>query len=211
MFSSFNIADSWDFVNTTCSMTNREEKQSAQIEHGPNKWLDAAIETLIAEGMDAVRIERLATKLHITRGSFYHHYKDRDDLLRAVLEHYVQINHQNLVAMLPALKGTPKDKLWTLWTATASQEFRDYDWAIRMWGMHDPHVAGVLNKIDVKRMDVMMDLFREMGFNEDESWIRAALAYHGSLGDRAFFGPFPPMAKRLEWRKIALNILCRAE
>jgi hypothetical protein len=58
-------------------------------------------------------------------------------------------------------------------------------------------------------MDVMIALFMEMGFNEDESWIRAALAYHGSLGDRAFFGPFPPMAKRLEWRRIALDLLCQ--
>lgn len=188
-------------------MTIQDDKQPARDNHGPNKWLDAAIKTLIAEGMDAVRIERLATQLHITRGSFYHHYKDRDDLLRAVLDHYVRINHQNLVAMLPALQGTPKDKLQALWTATASQEFRDYDWAIRMWGIHDPHVAEVLKKIDVKRMDVMIALFIEMGFTEDESWIRAALAYHGSLGDRAYFGPFPPMAKRLEWRRIALEIL----
>ncbi len=69
----------------------------------------------------------------------------------------------------------------------------------------------MLNKIDVKRMDVMIALFKEMGFNEDEAWIRAALAYHGSLGDRAFFGPFPPMAKRLEWRRIALEILSRTD
>ncbi len=190
-------------------MTAQPEKPSGSPDHGPNKWLDAAIKTLITEGMDAVRIDRLATKLNITRGSFYHHYKNRDGLLRAVLDHYIQINHQSLVAMLPALKGTPKDKLWTLWTATASQEFRDYDWAIRMWGMHDPRVAEVLNKIDVKRMEVMIGLFMEMGFNEDEANIRAALAYHGSLGDRAFFGPFPPMAKRLKWRNIALEIVCR--
>ncbi len=164
---------------------------------------------MIAEGIDAVRIDRLATKLDISRGSFYHHYKDRDDLLKAVLDHYIQINHQNLVAMLPALKGTAKERLWILWTATAGQDFRDYDWAVRMWGMHDKHVAEVLNKIDVKRMDVMIGLFMEMGFSEDEAWIRAALAYHGSLGDRAFFAPFPPMEKRLASRHIALDILCR--
>lgn len=192
-------------------MTANDAQQSARHDRGPNKWLEAAIKTLITEGIDAVRIDRLATKLDVTRGSFYHHYNNHADLLRAVLDHYVQINHQNLVALLPALQGTSKDKLWTLWTATASQEFRDYDWAVRMWGIHDTHVAAVLNKIDVKRMDVMMALFREMGFDEDESWIRAALAYHGSLGDRAFFGPFPPMAKRLEWRRIALEILCRTE
>jgi len=190
-------------------MTETSTKESLRHDRGPNKWLDAAIKTLIEEGVDAVRVERLATRMGLSRGSFYHHYQDREALLKAVLEHYLQINHQNLVEMLPALKGTAQDKLWTLWTATASQEFRDYDWAIRMWGMHDPHVAEVLKKIDVKRMDVMIALFMEMGFNEDESWIRAALAYHGSLGDRAFFGPFPPMAKRLEWRRIALDLLCQ--
>jgi len=188
-------------------MTEPSTKEALRHDRGPNKWLDAAIKTLIEEGVDAVRVERLATRMGFSRGSFYHHYQDREALLKAVLEHYLQINHQNLVEMLPVLKGTPQDKLWTLWTATASQEFRDYDWAIRMWGIHDPHVAEVLKKIDVKRMEVMIGLFMEMGFNEDEANIRAALAYHGSLGDRAFFGPFPPMAKRLEWRHIALDIL----
>lgn len=184
-------------------------KQSKRHDRGPNKWLDAAIKTLIEEGIEAVWIERLAAKLAITRGSFYHHYRDRDDLLRAVLDHYVRINHQNFVAMLPHLQCAPKEKLWTLWAATAGKEFRDYDWAVRLWGMRDPHVAEVLARIDIKRMDVMIGLFMDLGFNEDEAWIRAALAYHGSLGDRAFFGPFPPMAKRLEWRRIALDVLTR--
>ena len=190
-------------------MTTSETKQPARRDRGPDKWLDAAIRTLIEEGIDAVRIDRIATKLRITRGSFYHHYKNRRDLLRAVLDHYLRTNHTNFVAMLPTLQGAPEDKLWTLWAATASREFRDYDWAVRLWGMRDAQVAKVLNQIDVKRMEVMIGLFMQMGFNEDESWIRAALAYHGSLGDRAFFAPFPPLAKRLEWRRIALEILCR--
>jgi AcrR family transcriptional regulator len=190
-------------------MTAPHPKPSALHDRGPDKWLEAAIKTLIAEGLEAVRIDRLATQLDISRGSFYHHYKDRDDLLRAVLAHFVQINHQNLVALLPGLQGTPQDKLWVLWTATASQEFRDYDWAVRMWGMHDEAVAKVLNRIDAKRMDVMIGLFRELGFSENEAWIRATIAYHGSLGDRAYFAPFPPLAKRLEGRRIALEILCR--
>jgi AcrR family transcriptional regulator len=172
------------------------------------KWVQTAVAMLIAEGIDAVRVDRIARRLHITRGSFYHHFRSHAELLRAVLDHYVQTNHQNLVAMLPALRGTPKEKLWVLWTATASQEFRDYDWAVRMWGMRDARVAAVLRQIDEKRMEVLMGYFRELGFNEDEAWIRAALAYHGSLGDRAFFAPFPAMEKRLEWRRIALEILC---
>lgn len=180
-------------------------------DRGRNKWFEAALKTLVEEGFDAVRIERLAAHLGLTRGSFYHHYKDHADLLRALLEHYIETNQQRLVKMLPLLQGTPKDKLWVLWSATADQAFRDYDWAVRMWGMHDPHVAAVLEQIDAKRMEVLIGFFVEMGFTEDESWIRAALAYHGSLGDRAFFAPFPSVEKRLLWRRIALEILSRKD
>ncbi len=163
------------------------------------------------EGVDAVRIERLAAQLGLTRGSFYHHYKDHAELLHALLEHYIETNQQRFVKMLPLLQGTPKERLWVLWSATADQAFRDYDWAVRMWGMRDPQVAAVLEQIDAKRMGVLIGLFMEMGFTEDESWIRAALAYHGSLGDRAFFAPFPSMEKRLLWRRIALEILSRTD
>lgn len=180
-------------------------------DRGRNKWFEAALKTLVEEGFDAVRIERLAAHLGLTRGSFYHHYKDHADLLRALLEHYIETNQQRLVKMLPLLQGTPKDKLWVLWSATADQAFRDYDWAVRMWGMHDRHVAAVLEQIDAKRMEVLIGFFVEMGFTEDESWIRAALAYHGSLGDRAFFAPFPSVEKRLLWRRIALEILSRKD
>ena len=186
-------------------------KKPKRRARGPDKWLEAAVTTLIAEGIEAVKIDRLARQLRITRGSFYHHYQDHGDLLRAVLDHYVRANFENFVAMLPHLQGTAKEKLGTLWEATASKEYRDYDWAVRMWGMRDAPVAEVLAGIDIKRMDVLIGLFMELGFDQDGAWIRAALAYHGSLGDRAFFGPFPPMVKRLEWRRIALEILCRPE
>ena len=116
-------------MNQTTNHRHRRPDRSSE------KWVQTAVAMLIAAGIDAVRVDRVARRLRITRGSFYHHFKSRADLLRAVLDHYVQINHQNLVAMLPALQGTPKEKLWVLWNATASQEFRDYDWAVRMWGM----------------------------------------------------------------------------
>jgi len=178
-------------------------------DRGPNKWFEAALKTLVEEGVDAVRIERLAANLGLTRGSFYHHYKDHAALLQAVLEHYIETNQQRFVKMLPLLQGTAKEKLWALWSATADQTFRDYDWAVRMWGMRDPHVAAVLEGIDAKRMEVLIGYFVEMGFTADEAWIRAALAYHGSLGDRAYFGAFPPMERRLLWRRIALELLTR--
>src|SRR5262245_27600169 len=49
-------------------------------------WLDAAFDALAAGGIDAVRIERLAKSLGVTRGSFYWHFKVREALHKAMLK-----------------------------------------------------------------------------------------------------------------------------
>jgi AcrR family transcriptional regulator len=49
-------------------------------------WIDAGLELLVGKGVDHVKITRLADALGVTRGSFYWHFKDRDDLLSALVE-----------------------------------------------------------------------------------------------------------------------------
>jgi AcrR family transcriptional regulator len=41
---------------------------------------------LAAGGPDAVRVDRLAQTLHVTRGGFYWHFEDRAALLDAILD-----------------------------------------------------------------------------------------------------------------------------
>jgi len=51
-------------------------------------WIDAATEVLVDQGIDHVRVDVLAGQLQVTRGSFYWHFRDREDLLRAVLQRW---------------------------------------------------------------------------------------------------------------------------
>src|SRR5580693_7759368 len=48
-------------------------------------WLAAARRALLHGGPAAVRVDTLARQLKISRGSFYWHFKDRSDLLAALL------------------------------------------------------------------------------------------------------------------------------
>ncbi|MEV0081899.1 TetR/AcrR family transcriptional regulator [Saccharopolyspora sp. NPDC050642] len=41
---------------------------------GKQDWLDAGLEILADQGVPALTIDRLATKLGLTKGSFYHHF-----------------------------------------------------------------------------------------------------------------------------------------
>ena len=49
-------------------------------------WIDEGLRALAAGGPDAVRVETVASALHVTKGGFYHHFRDRQALLDAMLD-----------------------------------------------------------------------------------------------------------------------------
>ena len=53
-------------------------------------WLDAALAELAGGGINAVAIEKLAARLGVTRGSFYHHFHNREQLLREMLDYWAE-------------------------------------------------------------------------------------------------------------------------
>ena len=55
-------------------------------------WLQIALEVFIAEGIEAVRVTRLAEELGVTRGSFYWHFNNRNDLIEALVTYWREKN-----------------------------------------------------------------------------------------------------------------------
>ena len=53
-----------------------------------DQWLAAAVTALEQGGVDAVRVERLARALDVSKSGFYWHFKDRADLLLELLEYW---------------------------------------------------------------------------------------------------------------------------
>ena len=67
-------------------MTNSQKKDGEKsLRLSRANWLAAARDALIDEGKDGVKVRHLAKRLNVTRGGFYWHFKDRDDLLDSVL------------------------------------------------------------------------------------------------------------------------------
>ena len=53
------------------------------------EWLQTALNLLDEEGVEAIRVERLARELGISKSGFYWHFKDRDDLRSQILDYWV--------------------------------------------------------------------------------------------------------------------------
>ncbi|MFP5354956.1 MAG: TetR family transcriptional regulator [Gemmatimonadota bacterium] len=50
-----------------------------------DQWLEAAVAALAEGGVAAVRVEVLAARLGVTKGSFHWHFRDRAALLEGLL------------------------------------------------------------------------------------------------------------------------------
>ncbi|TIT75840.1 MAG: TetR/AcrR family transcriptional regulator, partial [Mesorhizobium sp.] len=60
-------------------------------------WMKLALETLISEGVEAVRVLALGQKLNVSRSSFYWYFKSRQDLLDQLLDFWRNNNTRFIV------------------------------------------------------------------------------------------------------------------
>jgi TetR/AcrR family transcriptional repressor of nem operon len=52
------------------------------------KLLDAALKVVRTKGYTATRVEDLCAEAGVTKGSFFHHFKSKDDLVLAAVSHW---------------------------------------------------------------------------------------------------------------------------
>lgn len=145
-----------------------------------NDWLNAARKLLALEGLDAVRIERLARQLGITRGSFYWHFTDRDALLERILEEWRQASTLAIIERLESGDAPPTARLRSLLAIAFRRSEQDpalvTELSIRQWARNDERARRTLEEVDRLRLRYFAKLFGELGFTADEARTRAILA-----------------------------------
>lgn len=161
-------------------------------------WIDAAIELLTEAGIGAVSVDRLATSLGVTRGSFYHHFSDRSDLLRALLEHWATQWTYGVREQISALGLDPSTTLLALMRAIRNNRAADYDAPIRAWALHDPLAREVVGHVDQARLEFIRSQFEALGFEGLDAENRARLYLHYEMAAPAMFaGPSPEVDEQL--------------
>jgi len=146
-------------------------------------WLDCALHVLALEGVNGVRVERLARKLGVTKGSFYWHFRDREDLLDRLIEYWMQTLTIAVREATKEASGGPEQRLFALMREIRERHAADFDVAVRAWGAHDPKVARIVERVDAIRLDYVRSLFREMGFRGRQAEIRARFCYFYEAAD----------------------------
>jgi AcrR family transcriptional regulator len=147
----------------------------------PEDWVAAATEVLVDHGIDHVRVDVLAGELKVTRGSFYWHFRDREDLLRRVLQAWREETTVQLTRRLAVARSDPRELLADVITlpfrGRAALRAARIELAIRAWARRDPMARQALDDADASRIGYHELLFRALGFDEAEAAHRAFLLY----------------------------------
>ena len=139
------------------------------------KWLESALELMAKEGRARLRVERLANELGVTRGSFYWHFKNRDDFVAQLVDYWSEWSTQQAINALSNINANASDRLLALMEYVTKHGLSKYDMIMRSWALHEPKVAKVVKKVDERRLEFVRSMFAEIGFAGDELEMRAQL------------------------------------
>jgi AcrR family transcriptional regulator len=175
-------------------------------------WLETARQVLIDEGIDAVKVDRLAQRLGVTRGGFYHQFRDRGDLLAQLLELW----HSTVLFLPPGLvPRNPHDAVRAIDRIVDHLIAEDpydprFDLAVREWGRSDPIVAAAVAGGDAERIASLYKIFLALGCDKQEADVRARVFYFHQIGYYAT-GVSEPVSGRRERARVYVEILCGKE
>lgn len=149
-------------------------------------WIQAGIEVLSQEGIDAVRVEALARKLGVTKGGFYGYFLNRETLLQAMLNHWETSLTDEIIGAVSEIEGALPEKLVQLLTMVNDHVDESLELSLVAWSFHDKQAEQVINRVVRRRLDFMKGLFLEEGFSDQQAELRSRLMHSFNHGDRAF-------------------------
>src|SRR3546814_3544497 len=131
-------------------------------------WLAAARGLMREKGVGEVKVEPLAERLGVTKGSFYWHFASRGDLLRSIPEFWARRQTEPVLAYAKASGGGAIDKIRAVADFLAREDPDRYDNAMRAWAQFDAGVARAVAEIDARHMGFAAELFEQAGLDRED-------------------------------------------
>jgi AcrR family transcriptional regulator len=163
---------------------------SEKLQLTSDDWIKAGLETLSRSGIASVKIEAIARELKISKGSFYHYFKDRADLLEAMLFYWEAQLTREVIRQMENSGMSAKEQFQALVYSSFSHMTKLQS-AILAWANQDEQIAKRVKAIEQERVQYIDRLFTEMGFHPADSAMRAEISYFTFLGwiDRSSRNP----------------------
>jgi AcrR family transcriptional regulator len=150
----------------------------------PEVWLEAAYQSLLESGIDTVKILPLAKKLGLSRTSFYWFFKDREELLSALLSRWREKNTGNIIKQSEAYAGSITEAMLNVFDCWLDKKLFDsqFEFAVRSWALQSAEIGAEVQKADQLRLDALTRMFVRFGHKGISADVRARTTYLIQIG-----------------------------
>jgi len=144
---------------------------------GPEEWVRAGLKALARSGVSALKADKLAARLGVSRGSFYWHFADVPAFHAAVLKRWREVALENIIQEIE----TTSDPLDTLLHRAFSGN-SGIERAVRAWATTDTLARKAVEAVDAERVRYLQKLLTEAGVVSDVAATRAQVMNWTYLG-----------------------------
>ena len=139
-----------------------------------HEWVEGAIDALADEGVAGMCVESLAKRFGVTKGSFYWHFKDRQDLVDAVLQTWKEDRIGDADSAVQAAQA--REQLLQI-IDVDGRDRKDVaiELAVRDWARRDAQAGAVVEAVDHYRLESANRLFVACGLGDEEAKSRSLL------------------------------------
>lgn len=187
-------------------MVGRTPKNTVQ------DWIETAQRTLVDEGVAGLKIDRLANRLGVTRGGFYHNFKDRDEFFEQLIRHWEETCRFLPDDPPPAKPGPAIEWLDRITARLIESDGYDYqfDMAMREWARGEKRAEWAVERADRTRQETLQKFFEALGYDAENATIRARVFYFHQIGYYAI-GVRQSIPERRRNAQLYVRILCGEE
>ncbi|MFT6290570.1 MAG: AcrR family transcriptional regulator [Ilumatobacter sp.] len=160
---------------------------------GKDEWLRGAIDLIAEGGVGGLKVEPLARRLGITKGSFYWHFDDRADLIAQALDLWLRLATLDVIERLRPI-ADPEARLRALFTESFGELVDGPIDALLLAQVDDPTVGPVIQRATAERVAFLEQTYLELGLSRLRAAARARLAYAAYVGTGQLARVLPPDA-----------------
>jgi len=159
-------------------------------------WLENGLMLIAQKGVDSLTIDAMCSQLGVTKGSFYHHFKNRKVYLRAILEFWEEKYTSQFVNI--SQKGATTTQQLELLNEQVVASFSTNEVHIRAWAQSDPLAREFQARVDQRRINYLYQLYKQWTDDDQKAMGLAHLVYTTLIGSTSII----PALKREDYQNI---------
>ena len=139
------------------------------------QWFVVGLDILEKDGFARITIDNLCTRLEITKGAFYHHFKNIDGYIEALMKYWLNQNTVQIIEDADKL-ATAKERMEFIGSVVINRSHKS-EQVIRAWSFSNQIVKKYIQQVDDLRIDYSTKLRVQLGMSEEESKNTSVLEY----------------------------------